>query len=141
MSILQIPRRGMMGATSSSVTVQEQTVTLVSDATSSNRYTATFNPVTDNSWVLMVWADEMPVAQENYYGAIAYASLRFYIPCRTAASSPEVQTQILRPNGTIGTDASMAGFNPSTGTVSLGGSYGRFYAGATYHIKILSWNN
>lgn len=42
--------------------------------------------------------------------------------------------QIMRPDGTIGTDQSMCAFTKSTGKLTIGGQYGHFFAGTTYRI-------
>lgn len=70
-----------------------------------------------------------PAPNPNEY--IALTAMRTYITQGYSNTG-----FILRPAGTIGTDGSMINYIPSTGEIKIGGAYGHFMAGTTYHLYV-----
>lgn len=95
-------------------------------------------PVTlPEQYLLLVEIDEIPEPDTTLYWGIHKFSLVFTIPYTTSSiyNGNFNESGILRPNGTIGTDANWA--KVSGGNVVIGDStYGKVRAGSTYHIII-----
>ena len=104
-------------------------ITFDTTATSSNKVTVQLTPVDYYGIVVMI--DTYPSAPDaSEYIALIWQSSKF--PEGNGGS----QGSILRPAGTIGSDSSMCGYTPSTGSLYFGGSYGHFLAGTKYHVYL-----
>lgn len=108
--------------------LQYEEITIQSTATSSNKLSVQLVPV--DYYTLLVMIDTFPSAPDaSEYIALVYTNSK-------NPSDNGYSGSILRPNGTIGSDGSMASFNNTTGVLSLGGSYGHFMAGTKYNVYL-----
>lgn len=104
-----------------------QTVIPTENITSQNKLSLQFTAVGSSQYIIFVTAAEFPDApDETYYQALSWG--------RNVNNN--TGSRILRPNGTIGTDAQMVTYSISTGIVQLGGDWGTFMAGKTYYVYL-----
>lgn len=107
--------------------VKYEEITFTSTATNANRVSVSLEALT--YCVILVAIDEYPSAPDSAeYIAISWFSTI------VNGNAPAVSSPILRPAGTIGNDNQMCSYNSSTGVLQIGGSYGHFMAGTTYHV-------
>lgn len=85
----------------------------------------------DNCFIL-VRAVNYPTPDSTQYKALLWGLNRAYFNS-TYTNSGTIHS-ILRPNGTIGTDATQCSFNASTGILLLGGEYGHFLPDDEYEV-------
>lgn len=136
MDMMQI-RRKMMGVIAGMASgiprIKYHTSIVMDDMyTSTNRKHIQL-PTMSNGLVI-VTIDEAPSQPDvNYYIAISHYQLVY----EGIKQSNAFGGNILRPNGTIGTDPGMADYYPSTGMLELGGSYGYFMQGTKYNIYMI----
>lgn len=83
-------------------------------------------PIISN-YNIAVFIDTIPVPPDTGYIALSSGISR-------VSGVPQSYGQILRANGTIGTDPNQVKYSPDTGMLKLGGDYGTFVEGMTYHI-------
>lgn len=102
-------------------------LTMSETYTNNNKLTVALEPRT--ACVILGWADELPPAPESGYTAFFFS---YFI---ATGISKQQDGRIMRANGTVGTDSNMFGFNTTTGDLTLGGQYGYFRQGMTYHIR------
>lgn len=107
--------------------IKSADLTMSETYTNANKLTVALEART--ACVILVWADELPSAPASGYTAIVWT---FFI---ASGISQTRLGRILRANGTVGNDDSMASFNTATGELNLGGQYGYFREGMTYHIR------
>ena len=105
-------------------------VTPTFNATQSNKITVQL-PIS-NSFSIIVLADELPAVDLELYWALFFVKSYY-----NGGDYAKNYSTILRPNGTLGTDAGMITYNESTGLLSLGGPYGTFKAGLKYHVYFI----
>lgn len=101
-------------------------ITMTTTITSSDKMTIDLEPV--NDCIVYLAVNEVPQPDQTQYIALQY------IFWNRDDISGETGTSILRPNGTIGTDRSMATYTKSTGQLVIGGDYGHYLSGLTYTI-------
>ena len=95
--------------------------------TNSNQVTFNLEPSSDTLIIVMI--DATPTAPDaSEYIAMLWERLF------TSRGDASINSAILRPAGTVGTDGTMCNFTKSTGVLKVGGSYGHFMAGTLYHI-------
>ena len=98
-------------------------------ASSSNYLTIQLTPVSSgNHYWLAVWAKEFPAVSEEQTPALL--AIKMDMAIGNVGS-------ILRTNGTIGSDQNEISFDPASGVLTAGGSYGVFPAGATYCVLLV----
>lgn len=95
--------------------------------TNSNQGTFNLEPLSDTLVIVMI--DTTPAAPD----ASEYIPL-LWERLFTSKGDASINSAILRPAGTVGTDGTMCNFTKSTGVLKVGGSYGHFMAGTLYHI-------
>lgn len=123
-AIAAIPGGGQIG----NIIDYEQVIPS-SDATSADRLDVQLTP--NNNCILAILAQTYPTAAANIYKAICFVRHCDYMSISTNGYGLNL---IMRPDGTLGTDRTMATFNKTTGVLSIGGDYGAFVAGDTYDI-------
>lgn len=79
------------------------------------------------NYVIAVFVDSTPDIPATGYTALSWCGSRMM------ATGQEIG-QILRSNGTVGTDPQQVKYNIESGVLRMGGSYGAFAEGLTYHI-------
>lgn len=104
----------------------QKTITMSDTYTSSNKLQV--NLEVSSSCFVLVYIDSMPSPPASGYTAI------WELVGVTSYGNFSMGHNILRANGTLGTDGSMLSYNKTTGVASLGGTYGYFRQGDTYHI-------
>ena len=105
--------------------VYHNTVTMEYNATNSNPFTLQLPTI--GNYVIAVFVDSIPDAPDT--GSIALSW------CKSCMMNGEQHFgQILRANGTIGTDPWQVSYDIKSGVLRLGGTYGAFAEGLTYHI-------
>lgn len=102
-------------------------ITFTTTATNANRVTVNLTPATN--CVVLVFRDDLPSSPDSS----EYIAL-FWAQMYTSYGTGSAVGHILRPAGTIGSDTAQCSFNKTTGVLQLGGQYGYFFAGTTYHI-------
>lgn len=104
-----------------------EAVTMETTATNNNKYSTTLTP--SSNCIIIVILDTVPSTPDSseYIALLWYGIFNQY-------ASGSGQGHIIRPAGTVGTDSAMCSFNTTTGVLQMGGSYGHFMAGTTYHI-------
>lgn len=109
--------------------IDQLDITFATTATNSNKLSVTLTPITNG--LVIVLLDTVPASpHSSEYIALAWGqAYTSYGTNSNANLNP-----ILRPAGTIGTDTAMCSFNTGTGVLQIGGSYGHFLAGTTYHV-------
>ncbi|MBR2697526.1 MAG: hypothetical protein IKE76_02965 [Clostridia bacterium] len=100
-----------------------------SNATSANRLDVQLTP--NDNCILAILAHTYPTAASNLYKAICFVRHCNYMSLSTNGYGLNL---LMRSDGTIGTDRTMATFNKTTGVLSIGGDYGVFVAGEAYDI-------
>ena len=70
-----------------------------------------------------------------------YITLSSYINILGKYGTQNGGTSILRPNGTVGSDAGGSSYNTTTGVLGLGGAYAYYPKGMTYNIYALEMAN
>lgn len=108
--------------------IKYKSVTFTTTATSDARQTVSLEPGMTNYYITVI-IDTRPSAPDSS----EYIALQWHLLNLTGYGLQQTG-MILRPNGTIGTDGAACGFTASTGVLSMGGPYGHFMAGTTYHI-------
>lgn len=106
-----------------------KTIVPESNADSSHPLTVQMGTPNTTYYIYWVVAESIPSPDSVLYKALY--QLRGNL--NSANLNPSA---ILRPNGTIGTDANLISYNSSTGVLSLGGPYGTFMAGETYYAYL-----
>ena len=104
--------------------VDQKTVLMDMTATNESKKQIQLKPV--RNFVILIFIDEMPSPDPNSYIVLQYEG----------TSWGSSVTSILRPNGTYGTDSTIASFNYNNGILTLGGQYGYFPEGKTYHVYL-----
>ena len=105
--------------------VYHNTVTMEYSVTSAN-YLDLQLPTMSNCNIA-VFIDVIPAPPDTGYIALS-SGVSF-------ASGVKISYgQVLRANGTIGTDPEQIRYYPNTGMLRLGGDWGTFVEGMTYHI-------
>ena len=107
------------------------TIIPTSNATSTNPLNVQLP--TKSNYTIVVYADSKPEADSTLMWALRWVRSNY-----PSGSNGDPFSAILRPNGTIGTDANSGSYNSSTGILQLGGQYGTFKAGLTYHIYMIA---
>lgn len=108
-----------------------ETVTPTENASSSNKIQLNFTAVGSGRYVFLLSVATPQTPDAVLYKVLAYTS-------NNIGTTTQNATGILRPNGTRGTDTTIASYNPSTGLVQLGGTYGVYMAGETYYVFLFS---
>ena len=107
--------------------VEYQAVTFSTTATSANPVTVQLTPL--SSYCITVVIDTSPAAPDSsQYIALMWSQIKIPLAAVNQVGF------VLRPNGTIGTDGAMCSFNTTTGVLTIGGPYGHFMSGTTYHV-------
>lgn len=105
-------------------------ITPVSNATGQNKINVQL-PIS-NSYIISVLSEELPPADAELYWVLNWTKAYY-----NGGDTAKTYSAMLRPNGSIGTDMNMCTYNPSTGNLALGGTYGSFKAGVKYHIYFI----
>lgn len=108
-----------------------ETVTPTENASSSNKIQLNLTAVGSGRYVFFLSVATPQTPDAVLYKVLAYTS-------NNIGTHGQSATEILRPNGTRGTDTTIASYNPSTGLVQLGGTYGVYMAGETYYVFLFS---
>lgn len=103
-------------------------VTFTQTATLASPLTVSLEPGLTNYYILVLIDTRPNAPDSSEYIALQWQM--FNLP----GYGQSYTGMILRPNGTIGSDVSACGFDASTGVLSMGGPYGHFMAGTTYHV-------
>lgn len=101
-------------------------LTMPYTATGSDKYTLNLQP--SESCVIFIMLETIPAAPDE----TEYITLEYFKYFTTYGGN--TLSNVLRPAGTIGSDQSAAAFDTATGVLTLGGTYGHYLIGTTYHI-------
>ncbi|MBQ1789591.1 MAG: hypothetical protein II008_05405 [Oscillospiraceae bacterium] len=121
-------RKMVMAQMANGVPKLIKTVTITCEKTGTNLDRITVQMLPRQNAFIVVLNDIVPESDPNIYITQEYSG--YYLNGAAVLTAGSIK----RPNGTNGTDAACASFIPSTGVVELGGSYGYFPEGATYHL-------
>lgn len=98
--------------------------------TSGNKLPLQLEP--SENCMIFVHTTQYPTAPETGYKALFWNYSIYRYDSSHAVS--KIEHAILRANGTEGTDSSQCSFNPTTGVLQLGGSYGYFFPEDEYEV-------
>ena len=126
-------RRTMMGVIAGMAgkvprLIYNKQITFEETATFQNRKALQL-PIIQNGFICIL-IDEMPTEPDP----TIYIALSSYQVILTKYNNTGTGTNILRPNGTVGSDSGGSGYIRSTGTLYLGGNYAYYPEGMTYNI-------
>lgn len=113
--------------------VKDITVTMDADYSQSSYLSVSLEPLAQCAILVMV--DSVPSPPSSGYIAMWWSLGRI------ASSTGDSKGIIMRTDGTFGTDINLCNFNATTGVLKIGGPYGVFPQGATYHIYQYSFES
>lgn len=113
--------------------VKDITVTMDADYSQSSYLSVSLEPLAQCA--ILVMADSVPSPPSSGYIAMWWSQGRI------TSSTGDSKGVIMRTDGTFGTDINLCNFNATTGVLKVGGPYGIFPQGATYHIYQYSFES
>lgn len=113
--------------------VKDITVTMDADYSQASYLPVSLEPLAQCAILVMV--DSVPSPPSSGYIAMWWSQGRI------TSSTGDSKGIIMRSDGTFGTDINLCNFNATTGVLKVGGPYGIFPQGATYHIYQYSFES
>lgn len=113
--------------------VKDITITMDADYSQASYLSVNLEPLA--SCAILVVVDSIPSPPSSGYIAMWWSQGRI------TSSTTDTKGIVMRTDGTYGTDKDACAYNATTGVLKVGGPYGTFPQGATYHIYQYSFES
>lgn len=113
--------------------VKDITITMDADYSQASYLSVNLEPLAQCA--ILVIVDSVPSPPSSGYIAVWWSQGRI------TSSTNDTKGIIMRTDGTYGTDVKACEYNATTGILKIGGPYGVFPQGATYHIYQYSFES